>query len=213
MIPWELEATEFSSCNCNYGCPCQFNAPPTHGDCQAVVGMEINRGHFGDTRLDGLRIVSVMQWPGAIHEGGGKAFGILDERATPAQREALATILSGGETDAGATIWNVFAATFVEVFETVFESIDLKIDVDARKGLVRVDGYVESSGQPIRNPVTGDEHRARINLPNGFEYTVAEMGASTFKASGPIEMAFDDRYAQFAHIHLNNHGSVGSEAA
>ncbi len=99
------------------------------------------------------------------------------------------------------------------MFDPVFESIDLAIDVEARKGHVRVDGLVESTGQPILNPVTGEEHRARINLPNGFEYTVAEMGASTFKATGPIEMAFDDRYAQFAHLHLNNQGQVKSEAA
>ena len=117
------------------------------------------------------------------------------------------------ETEEGATVWNVFAATMEEVFDTAFESIDLAIDVEARTGHVRVDGLVASSGQPIRNPVTGEEHRARINLPDGFEYTVAEMGASTFKATGPIEMAFDDRYAQFAHLHLNNHGQVRSEAA
>lgn len=213
MIPWELEADEFAACNCNYGCPCQFNALPTYGDCQAVVGLEIKRGHFGETRLDGLRAVAVMQWPGPIHEGGGKAFNIIDERADEAQREALLTIMSGAETDEGATVWNVFAATMEEVFDTAFESIDLAIDVEARTGHVRVDGLVASNGQPIRNPVTGEEHRARINLPDGFEYTVAEMGASTFKATGPIEMDFDDRYAQFAHLHLNNHGQAGSKAA
>ena len=213
MIPWELEATEFSSCNCNYGCPCQFNALPTYGDCQAVVGMQITRGHFGDAALDGLRTVAVMQWPGPIHEGSGKAFMILDERADEAQREALVTILSGGETEPGATVWNVFAGTLDHVFDPEFKAIDLSIDVDARKGHVSVAGLVESNGQPIRNPVTGDEHRARINLPDGFEYTVAEMGSSTFKVTGPIEMAFDDRYAQFAHLHHNNYGPIRNEAA
>lgn len=213
MIPWEIEVTEFSSCNCNYGCPCQFNALPTYGNCEAVVGMEIERGHFGDARLDGLRAVAVMQWPGPIHEGGGKAFYIVDARADQAQRDALLTIFSGGETEAGATVWNVFAATFDEVFDPVFKDIDLTIDVEARTGQIRVDGLVESQGQPIRNPVTGEEHRARINLPDGFEYTVAEMGAATFNASGPIEMSFDDRYAQFAHLHHNNQGPIRSQAA
>ena len=213
MTPWEIRADEFSSCNCNYGCPCQFNALPTYGNCEALVGMEIKRGQFGDVKLDGLRAVAVLQWPGPIHEGGGKAFNIIDERADEAQREALLTIFSGGETEAGATIWNVFAATFDEVFDSVFKSIDLAIDVEARRGHVSVEGLVDSRGQPILNPVTGEEHRARINLPNGFEYTVAEMGSATFRATGPIEMAFDDRYAQFAHLHLNNNGTVKSEAA
>lgn len=213
MIPWELQADELATCNCAYGCPCQFNALPTYGNCEAVVGLDIIRGYFGETRLDGLRAVSVMWWPGPIHEGGGKAFAILDERADEAQRAGLTTILGGGETDAGATVWNVFAATLDEVFDTAFEAIDMAVDVEARVGHVRVEGLVESIGQPIRNPITGQEHRARISLPDGFEYSLAEMGASHFKASGPIEMAFDDRYAQFAHLHLNNHGLVKHEAA
>lgn len=213
MIPWEIEADEFSACNCAYGCPCQFNSLPTHGNCEALVGLQIKRGRFGDTVLDGLRSVSALQWPGPIHEGGGKAFIIIDERATDAQRAALLAIFSGEETEAGATVWNVFAATFEEVFEPVFEAIDLAIDVEGRIGKLNVKGLAEARGQPILNPVTGEEHRARINLPNGFEYTVAEMGASSFKSSGPIVMDFDDRYAQFAHLHLNNQGVVRSEAA
>lgn len=213
MTPWELEADELVSCNCAYGCPCQFNALPTYDTCEALAGFQVKRGFFGDTRLDGLRAVVAMQWPGPIHEGGGKAFVVIDQRADEAQRNALVTILSGGETDIGATIWNVFAATFDEVHGPVYENIDIKIDVDARVGHVTVEGIAQSQGRPIINPVTGLEHRARISLPEGFEYTLAEVGSSTFSVSGPIEMAFEDRYAQFAHLHLNNHGVVNREAA
>jgi hypothetical protein len=213
MIPWEIEADELVSCNCAYGCPCQFNALPTYGDCQALAGFQIKRGHFGDTQLDGLRAVAVMQWPGPIHEGSGKAFIIVDQRADEQQRQALLSILSGAETDMGATIWNVFAATFEEVFEPAFETIDIAIDVDGRHGHVTVEGLAQSVGRPILNPVSGEEHRARISLPEGFEYTLAEIGSSTFSASGPIQMSFEDRYAQFAHLHLNNHGVVNREAA
>lgn len=213
MTPWELQIDELATCNCAYGCPCQFNALPTYDNCEAVVGLQITRGHFGDTTLDGLRAVAVMWWPGPIHEGGGKAFIIVDERADEAQRAGLLTILSGDETEAGATVWNVFAATFDQVFDPAFEAIDIAVDVDARVGHVRVDGLVESRGEPIRNPVTGEEHRARISLPDGFEYTLAEMGASHFKSTGPIELSGEDRYAQFAHLHLNNNGQVRSAAA
>ena len=110
MIPWEIQAVELSSCNCAYGCPCQFNALPTYGNCEAAVGMHIERGRFGDTSLDGLDSVIVMQWPGPIHEGGGKIFVIIDERADQAQRESLLTIFSGGETAAGATTPTSLAA-------------------------------------------------------------------------------------------------------
>jgi hypothetical protein len=212
MIPWEIEADELVSCNCAYGCPCQFNALPTYGHCEAIAGFAIRRGRFGDVVLDGLRSVAVMQWPGPIHEGGGRAYMVIDRRADSAQREALLTILSGGETQMGATIWNVFAATLQEVHDPVFEDIDIAIDVDARKGHVKVAGLVEAHGRPILNPVTGEEHRARINLPNGFEYTFAEVGSSTFRSTGPVQMSCDDRYAQFAHLHLNNQGVVRAAA-
>lgn len=213
MIPWELRADEFVSCNCAYGCPCQFNALPTYGSCEAVAGFQIKEGHFGDTRLDGLRMVGVLWWPAAIHEGGGKAFTIVDERADEAQRQAMLTILSGEETDPGATVWNVFASTMEEVFEPAFKAIEIEIDVEERIGRVFVEGLVDSTGEPIRNAATGETQRARIDLPDGFEYTIAEMGSATFETTGPITMSFTDRYAQFAHIHLNNHGVVKSAAA
>jgi len=213
MTPWEIQADELVSCNCAYGCPCQFNALPTHGNCEAMAGYQIKKGHFGETRLDGMRAVGVFWWPGAIHEGGGKVFAIVDERADEAQRQALLTILSGEETDPGATVWNVFASTVEEVFDPVFRPIEIEVDVEARVGRVFVDGLVESSGEPIRNPVTGEAHRARIDLPQGFEYSLAEMGSATFETTGPITMSFKDCYAQFAHIHLNNHGMVKSAAA
>ena len=54
-VEWTVQATEFANCNCAYGCGCQFNALPDKGFCEAVAGYQINQGHFGDVRLDGLR--------------------------------------------------------------------------------------------------------------------------------------------------------------
>jgi len=133
---------------------------------------------------------------------------IVDETASEAQRAGLLSILSGEDTEPGATIWNVFAATFAEVLPPDFRPIDITIDVEGRTGKVTVDGYVTMQGVPIRNPVTGDEHRARIDLPNGFEYTLAEMGSGSSTISGPIAFDVSDSYGQFAHIHLNNRGVV-----
>src|SRR5215472_14845567 len=110
-VDWEIEGPEISSCNCNFGCPCQFNALPTHGNCRAAVAFRIDRGHFGDVRLDGLCAGGMFAWPKAIHLGNGECLPLVDERATPEQRGALLTVLSGGETDPGATIFNVFATT------------------------------------------------------------------------------------------------------
>lgn len=208
MATWEIQADELVNCNCAYGCPCQFNALPTHGNCEAIAAYKIEKGHFGDVKLDGLNVVGTFRWPGPIHEGDGEAFLIIDERADDAQREALLSILTGEHTEPGKTIWNVFAATFNKLHDPAFEQVEIDVDVEGRTGKVSVNGLVEVTGEPIRNPVTGAEHRARIDLEHGFEYSVAEMGSASGTAKGPIPLKFKDSYGQFAHIHLGNNGIV-----
>ena len=208
MISWELKGAEFVNCNCDYGCPCQFNARPTYGDCRAIGAYRFDEGHFGDIDLSELNVISVYSWPKAIHEGEGRAFLIVDERASEAQRNALLSIFSGENTEPGKTVWNVFAATFAEVLPPEIRPIHIEIDVEERIGTVRVDGLIEMLGEPIRNPVTGEKHRARIDLPNGFEYSVAEMGSGSSITKGPIAMELENSYGQFAYLHLTNSGVV-----
>jgi len=208
-IEWRMKATELANCNCAYGCPCQFNALPTHGDCRAAVGYAIEDGNFGSAQLGGLRAVVLLSWPGAIHEGNGTMQLIIDERADAGQRDALQKILTGQETDEMATIFWVLGAMCPNKLEPLFRPIDIEIDVDARQGHFRVPGIVETVGEPIRNPVTGAEHRARIDLPDGFEYRIAEMGSGTTRATGAIPLpGLENTYGQFAHLHLSNKGVV-----
>ena len=89
MIPWYLSGPSFGSCNCDYGCPCQFESKPTLGHCRGFEAAEILQGHFGDTKLDGLRFVILYAWPGPVYEGKGEMQAVIDERADAGQREAL----------------------------------------------------------------------------------------------------------------------------
>jgi hypothetical protein len=203
---WVVKATEFGNCNCAYGCPCQFNALPTHGDCRAAVGYQIHQGHFGDVRLDGLRAALLVAWPGPIHEGNGTMHLVIDEAADARQRDALVKILTGQATEEMATIWWVLGAMCPTKLETLFKPIKFDVEVEARRAHLEISGVVESTGEPIRNPVTGAEHRARIDLPHGFEYRIAEMGSGTTTATGAIQLDLKDSYGQFAHIHLSNKG-------
>jgi len=212
-IEWEIKAREFANCNCSYGCPCQFNAVPTHGYCEAAGGFEVERGRFGAIRLDGLRAVGIYQWPGPVHKGNGAMQLIIDERADPGQRDALVRIMSGEETKEAATMWWVFSAMCSTRHPPIYAPIELEIDIDGRRGHLLVKGVVESRGEPIKNPVTGAEHRARINLPNRFEYRIAEIGSGRTKATGTIDIDVADTYAQFAHIHLGNDGVIDDARA
>ena len=188
-VRWKLQGREFIHCNCAYGCPCQFNALPTHGKCHAIGVIEVEDGFHGETRLDGLRIGMIVSWPGPIHEGHGACVPIIDERASPAQREALLRIMSGLDTEPGATFFAVFATTYDTVYEPVFTRIDFDLDMDGRTAKVDIPGWIEARGEPIRNPVTGDEHRARINLPHGFEYDICEAGRGWAETKGPVVLS------------------------
>ena len=213
MTPWEIQGRELINCNCSYGCPCQFNALPTVGFCEAIGGVTIDKGHYGDVRLDGLSIAMALKWPGPIHEGKGHCQPVVDSKADLKQREALLKILSGQDTDPGATIFAVFATTYEKVFDPIFAPIHFAVDVNARTGKIVVDKTIEIHGEPIRNPITGDEHRARIDLPNGFEYEIAEIGSGTSRSHGNVVVQLKDSYAQFAHIHMNNHGLIRHRSA
>lgn len=205
---WRIKGPELATCNCRWGCPCQFNALPSHGHCRAGVAVRIDQGHFGDVRLDGLHFVGMFAWPGPIHEGNGEAFVVLDERADARQREALLTILSGKETEPGATIFNVFASTFATMHPPLQRPIDFEVDIVRRRGRFRVPGLVECEGEPIRNPVTGAEHRARVVLPAGFEYREAEFGSSRIRADGPVPLDWQDGHGHFCMLDLGPRGPM-----
>jgi hypothetical protein len=209
-IDWMIKGPWLTTCNCVVGCPCQFNALPSHGHCRAAVGCEIEEGYFGKVRLDGVRFAGMFAWPGAIHFGGGEAQPIVDERATPQQRDAILTILKGEETEPGATIFNVFAGTFVKLHDPLFLPIEFSADIDERLGRIHVAGVLDVTSEPIRNPVTGATHRVRLDMPNGFEYSRAEVAQATTRTGKGAAIPLDWRgsHAHYTEIHLTRQGVV-----
>lgn len=205
---WTIKGSEFIHCNCAYGCPCQFNALPTHGNCEAVGAVHIDEGRHGDTDISGLDIALVVRWPGPIHEGKGEVLPIVDERAGDEQREALLRIMSGLDTVEGGSFFQVFSTTFERVHDPVFAPIDLDIDIAGRSARLNIPGVMEAHGEPIRNAVTGQESRSQIRLPQGFEYDVAEVGRGWARTRGPIEIELADSHAHFAELHMTESGVI-----
>jgi hypothetical protein len=209
MVDWEIEGRQIGICSCAWGCPCQFNAPPTMGYCHAGGAIHIDRGHFGTVSLDGLSYVTLYRWPGAIHEGNGEAQFFIDERAAPDQRHALVTILSGEESVPGATIFSVFASTLTTVHEPAFLPIEFRLDMEKRRAHFSVNGIVDGKSEPIRNPITGEEHHVAINLPNGFEFSTAELASGTLRSNGPtINLDLTARHSHFSRLHWSQRGVV-----
>jgi hypothetical protein len=143
-----------------------------------------------------VRFARIFWWPGPIHEGHGTRQLLIDAQATPDQRTALIVLESGTQ---GGAFFEIFAAVCPNVVEPVFVPITFQSDRERRQALLRIPGIVELHTEPIKNPVTGEEHRARIVLPNGFEYKEAEMGnAALLRVQSGIPLVFEhaNTYAQ-----------------
>lgn len=213
MIDWRIDATSFGSCNCNYGCPCQFELRPSRGDCRGFEVARIEHGHFGNTPLDGLCYAVTYAWPGAIFEGNGEMQVVIDERADEDQRHALVTVLHGGETNEAATHWWVFHAMSKTIHEPLYRAIDLQINLQERQAWAQIPGLLESKGRPIISPATGQEHRVRIDIPQGIEFEIAEIGSASTSATGAVKLRLDDTYGQFNWIRHTGRGVVRTAEA
>jgi len=196
---WHLEGEWIKNCVCAYGCPCDFNAPPTRGHCDGLLGMRIIQGHFGDVRLDGLSFFVTVHFPGALHEGNGQAQPIIDERATPEQREALFGILSG-QNSAEGTLFHIFSLIVTTMHDPIFAPIDFRVDQEARIARVRIPGVLESEVEPIKNPVTGIDHRIQVVIPEGFEHRVGEIASCSIRSTGAIRFETQGSHSTLAHV-------------
>ena len=168
-IKWSIEADFLQGCNCDYGCPCEFEAPPTMGFCEGLGAWKITKGRYGNVSLNGLGLGFSAKWPKAIHQGNGTAVIFIDEKAKPGQREALWQIASG---QAGGMPFEIIATTFSKVYDPQF--VLFKFVVKGKKSSVKIGNLVEIAHEPIKNPVTGKPESVRIEHATGFIFQAAE---------------------------------------
>ncbi len=114
--------------------------------------------------------------------------------------------MTGKETDEAATFFWVYSAMCDEIHDPVYEEIRIAADMEARSAQCEAVGVATGHGEPIRNPVTGAEHRVGILRPNGFEYTRNECRRGWSASSGNVAMALEDSYAHWCELHMNQHG-------
>jgi hypothetical protein len=94
------------------------------------------------------------------------------------------------------------------VHDPIFKLIDLEVDIERRTARVSIPALLESTGRPILSPATGEQHRVRIDIPNGIEFENAEIGSATTKATGLIGLDLNDSYGQFNIVRHSGTGVV-----
>ena len=213
---WKMHAYFLDACNCDWGCPCQFNANPTHGNCEGISGYHIVSGSYGnndDVKLNGLNMALIASWPGPIHEGHGKASYYIDYRVDEKQFEALSNIITG---KAGGRPFAVYAST-IEEFQkpkkasVKFQTKDIRSRVAVFGAEIRARGkrtreqstkdtIAEAWLEPIRNPVTGKVHRAIIEIPEGFESSRMDQASikKLIANDGYLNFRYEGTYGSFS---------------
>lgn len=196
---WRLEGEWLKNCTCAFGCPCDFNAPPTQGYCKGLVAMRIAKGHFEGTRLDGLCFAITVDFPGALHEGNGTIQPIIDERATPEQRQALFNIFSGKHSAEG-TLFHIVSLIVTKIHDPVFAPFEFSFDKEGRVAKLVARGVLETDVEPIKNPVTGAPHRVQVVMPEGFEHKAAEVASANIRSTGAIPFETQGTHSSLANV-------------
>jgi hypothetical protein len=195
---WQASGDFFDACTCDQTCPCIFLSPPTEGYCDAVVAWHVERGTYGNVKLDGLNVVMAGHWPGKMIDGGASVALYVDEKGSEEQREALAQIFSGQAGGPPAAL----AALIGEVLGVGPAPIEYKIE--GKKGSLRVGNIAEAEveevegaeGQRVEihnapfgmsNPlIQGKALHARFN-DKGLSFSIAEKNSyiGPFAYEGP----------------------------
>lgn len=198
---WFFEADYLQGCSCDYGCPCEFQAPPSRGFCEGMGAWKINRGEYGDINLDGLGFGFAARWPDEIYKGGGTAALFIDERASPEQRDALIQIGSG---QAGGLPFEILVTTLVNVLPPQF--VPFTFNIDGRNSSARMGDAVTIQLAPIKNPVTGESEFSRIEHETGFVFKTGEVVAAAVAevSCNGLSYSWPSKAGFFAQIRYGN---------
>jgi hypothetical protein len=190
QIPnWHMRADYVETCNCDYGCPCNFNGIPTYGFCRALVLYHIRDGNYGDNiKLDSLDVIYAVSWPKAIHEGNGIMQLFITANSNENQRQAIVDIFTGKAKGDGP--FAVFARTLRYILDPQY--IDINAKVDGRKSSFSVPGIIDVQVENFVNPVTGEEQDTKIQLSKGFIFKLADAAKTKVMRILTPSLNFDD---------------------
>lgn len=201
---WYMETEYLQSCNCDYGCPCNFNALPTYGNCEALVAYKVRKGNFGDTKLDGVTFAWGLWWPKAIHMGNGIGKLYVDKKASPEQVKAIEEITSGKH---GGGVFAVFPSTFKTTLPTTIT--DVEFHYDPYNAWMKVEGAGETKAEQIKNAKTGAAFQGEVYLPGGIGFKRGTVTSVDWHWNeGDIKLKHEKRSGHSSICSFNNEGCI-----
>ena len=206
MERWNLEAYYFTACNCDWGCPCNFNARPTEGRCMGWGAWKILSGRFGATTLEGTCLALYYSFPGSVEQGNGTACAYVDRGASAEQQRALETIGTG---KAGGGIFQLFGQQLVTRWLPT-KAVDMEFELHDGVGRVRIGEIGEAESELLSYP-DGSTIRPQVQLPHGIEYKSGLMTTAKRWRWRDDELlaAYANKYGAVARVRFTDEGCVG----
>ena len=196
---WSIEGRYVEYCSCDFGCPCESMGQPTAGHCTGAVGFIIDKGHCDGVSLDGVKVLATFFFPRAIHHGGGHMQPILPSSLTDDQRDAIFYILSGEDQKVG-TMFQIFSVIVETLHDPIMTEFEFDLDIHARKAHIDVPDSLRARSEPIRNPVTDEEHRILTVLPDGWVFHEAEGVSGTTKSIADLKFDLNGTHSSMAFV-------------
>jgi len=189
---YSLKGVFVAGCSCDWGCPCNFEAPPTKGFCEGGGIWQVEHGHYREVPLDGLRFGIFAHSPAALHLGNVTMLALVDDRANARQREALEAMLP---TVQPFSIFYSLTSTFLGL-----HYVPIEMQLEGTRSRVTIPGTLELALAPITNPVTGEEEPATLLKPKGFTSQVQELCTTAVLRFSRAGLSYDHsgKYGEFS---------------
>jgi hypothetical protein len=143
-MKYEIEGRLLEVCSCNVLCPCWVGEDPDGGTCDSSLAWRVDRGTIEGVDVTGLTLALSVFIPGNVLAGDWRAAVYVDDRATPAQQDALLKVFTG---QLGGAIADL-AGLIGEVVGV--ERAAIAFDVDGGTGTLRIGNDVEARLTPFQ---------------------------------------------------------------
>jgi hypothetical protein len=94
-MTYRIEGQLLEVCTCKAVCPCWIGDDPDGGTCDGTLAWHIDKGEVEGTDVSGLTFALLAHIPGNVLQGNWRALAFVDDRASPAQEEALLSVFTG----------------------------------------------------------------------------------------------------------------------
>jgi hypothetical protein len=166
-MSWWAKGLLFENCSCQLVCPghMHFDQLCTHERCLGYWAIRVDDGQFGHVALAGVKALIAFDSPQHMISGNWTEVVIIDQAASPEQRDAMERLLTGR---AGGP-WEVLAKFVGRWLETRYLPIDFSEEAGTKRA--RIPGLLEAAITQIRG-----RDRAK---PVVFENIFNQIHAST----------------------------------